>query len=182
MSETKRLTDGLGADLIIDGVGKTTFAGNLEAAAIRGHVVIHGCANGLPDPIQPVSLIWRAISISGGMLAHFTRTREELLRRADDVLKGFARAGSDCTLIECFRWRKRWKRNEDWKTANPQARSSCRQRHNPAAPSDGRYENFQRTQNLQLRGRGGTCESATSCKAPTQRSYNHATATTVNSR
>jgi len=41
-----------------------------------------------PDPIQPLSLIWRGISISGGMLGHFTRTREELLRRADDVLNG----------------------------------------------------------------------------------------------
>src|SRR5215510_11660511 len=86
--ETKRLTDGLGADLIIDGVGKRTFAGNLEAAAVRGHVVIHGFADGLPDPIQPVSLLWRAVSVSGGMLGHFTRTREELLRRADDVLNG----------------------------------------------------------------------------------------------
>lgn len=35
VAETKRLTNGHGADLIIDGVGKTTFAGNLEAAAVR---------------------------------------------------------------------------------------------------------------------------------------------------
>jgi NADPH2:quinone reductase len=88
VAETKRLTDGLGADLIIDGVGQATFTGNLEAAAVRGHVVIHGFANGLPDPIQPLSLIWRGISISGGMLGHFIRTREELLRRANDVLNG----------------------------------------------------------------------------------------------
>jgi NADPH:quinone reductase len=79
---------GLGADLIIDGVGKTTFTGNLEAVATRGHVVIHGFANGLPDPIQPIALIWRAISISGGTLANFTCTRVELLRRAGDVLYG----------------------------------------------------------------------------------------------
>ena len=31
---------------------------------------------------------WRAVSISGGMLGHFIRTREELLWRADDVLNG----------------------------------------------------------------------------------------------
>jgi NADPH:quinone reductase len=30
VAETKRLTDGRGADLILDGVGKTTFTGNLE--------------------------------------------------------------------------------------------------------------------------------------------------------
>ena len=88
VAETKRLTHGLGADLIIDGVGKTTFTGNLEAVAVRGHVVIHGFANGLPDPIQPVSLVWRAVSVSGGMLGHFIRTREELLRRAGAVLNG----------------------------------------------------------------------------------------------
>jgi NADPH:quinone reductase len=88
VAETKRLTDGLGADLIIDGVGKRTFTGNLEAVAVRGHVVIHGFADGLPDPIQPVSLVWRAVSISGGMLGHFIRTREELLGRANDVLNG----------------------------------------------------------------------------------------------
>jgi NADPH:quinone reductase len=88
VAETKRRTDGLGADLIIDGVGKKTFTGDLEAVAVRGHVVIHGFADGFPDLIQPVSLLWRAISISGGMLGHFTRTREELLRRADDVLNG----------------------------------------------------------------------------------------------
>src|SRR5499433_1980806 len=88
VAETKRLTDGLGADRITAGVGKTTFTGNLEAAAVRGHVVTHGFANGLPDPIHPISLIWRAVSISGGMLGHFIRTREELLGRANDVLNG----------------------------------------------------------------------------------------------
>src|SRR5262249_9144809 len=88
VAETKRLTDGRGADLIIDGVGKTTFTSNLEAAARRGHVVIIGFANGLPDPLQPISLIWRAISISGATLHSYTQTREELIRRASDVLNG----------------------------------------------------------------------------------------------
>jgi NADPH2:quinone reductase len=88
VAETKRLTDGRGADLIIDGVGQTTFAGSLEAAAVRGHVVIYGWASGLPEPIQPTSLMPRSISVSGGMLTNFMRTREELLRRAGDVLRG----------------------------------------------------------------------------------------------
>jgi len=88
VAETLRLTDGHGADLIIDGVGRTTFAGNLEAAAVRGHVVIYGQASGLPEPIQPISLMERSISVSGGMLNNFMRTREELLRRAGDVIRG----------------------------------------------------------------------------------------------
>jgi NADPH:quinone reductase len=87
VAETKRLTDGRGADLIIDGVGKTTFAGNLEAVAVRGHVVIYGMASGLADPILPTALMPRSISVSGGNLGNYTQTHEELLRRANDVLK-----------------------------------------------------------------------------------------------
>src|SRR5262249_38442988 len=55
VAETKRLTDGLGADLIIDGVGKTTFTGNLEAVAVRGHVVIPSVRNRPPRSIPPTS-------------------------------------------------------------------------------------------------------------------------------
>lgn len=88
VAETKRLTNGRGADFILDGVGKATFAGNLKAVATHGQEVIHGFASGLPDPIQPTSLIWRALSISGDTLHSHTQTREELIRRASDVLKG----------------------------------------------------------------------------------------------
>jgi NADPH2:quinone reductase len=88
VAETLRLTDGHGAGLIIDGVGRTSFAGNLGVAAVRGHVVIYGQASGLPEPIQPISLMERSVSVSGGMLNNFMRAREELLRRAGDVIQG----------------------------------------------------------------------------------------------
>jgi NADPH2:quinone reductase len=88
VSETKRLTNGHGADLIIDGVGKTTFSGNLEAAALRGHIVIFGAASGPAEPIVPNSLMARSLSLSGGSLMNFILTREEILYRANAVLKG----------------------------------------------------------------------------------------------
>src|SRR3984957_6647752 len=44
--ETKRITQGQGVDLIIDGVGSTTFKGDLEAVTVRGHIVIFGAASG----------------------------------------------------------------------------------------------------------------------------------------
>lgn len=88
VAETKRLTNGHGADLIIDGVGKTTFAGNLEAAALRGHIVIYGAASGPADPILPNALMARALSVSGGSLWNFILTREEMLHRAQDVIEG----------------------------------------------------------------------------------------------
>jgi NADPH2:quinone reductase len=86
VAETKRLTDSRGANLIIDGVGKTTFTGNLQAAALRGNIVIYGAASGPADPVAPNSLQMRSLTISGGFLPNYTRTREELLYRADAVI------------------------------------------------------------------------------------------------
>lgn len=88
VAETKRITKGHGADLIIDGVGKSTFKGDLEAVAIRGQIVIFGAASGPADPISPNALMARAVSVSGGSLQNYIRTREELMRRANDVIAG----------------------------------------------------------------------------------------------
>ena len=88
VTEIKRLTNNHGADLIIDGVGKTTFNGNLQAAAIRGHIVIYGAASGPADPIIPNSLMPHSLSLHSGRLDNFIATREELLRRSKDVLDG----------------------------------------------------------------------------------------------
>lgn len=88
VSETKSLTNDVGADFVIDGVGRDTFAKSLEAVKVRGHVVIYGSASGPAEPIAPNSLQARAITISGGSLFNFIVSREELVRRANDVLKG----------------------------------------------------------------------------------------------
>ena len=88
VTETKRLTNNHGADLIIDGVGKTTFAGNLDAAALRGNIVIFGAASGPADPISPNSLMNRSLTISGGALWNYILDRHEILYRAQAVIKG----------------------------------------------------------------------------------------------
>jgi NADPH:quinone reductase len=65
VAETKRITNGRGADLIIDGVGRTTFKGDLEAAAVRGHIVIFGAASGPADPVSPNAFMSNALTVSG---------------------------------------------------------------------------------------------------------------------
>jgi NADPH:quinone reductase len=87
-AETKRITGGLGADLIIDGVGRTTFKGDLEAVTVRGHIVIFGAASGPAEPVSPNALMPRALTVSGGSLQNYLRTSEELMRRANDVIAG----------------------------------------------------------------------------------------------
>lgn len=88
VAETMRLTDQQGANLIIDGVGKTTFAGNLEAAAVRGQIVIFGSASGPADPIAPNALQRKCLTISGGNLFTYVQAQEERQMRANAVLEG----------------------------------------------------------------------------------------------
>jgi NADPH2:quinone reductase len=85
--EIMRLTNGRGAQLIIDGVGKSTFSGDLEAVATRGHIVIFGAASGPADPIAPNALMAKSIDLSGGSLQNFIATGDDLARRSGDVLR-----------------------------------------------------------------------------------------------
>jgi NADPH:quinone reductase len=87
VDEVKLLTGGHGAQLILDGVGKSTFTGNLEAAAIHGQVVIFGGSSGPADPLVPNSLMAKSITVSGGSLPNFISTRENLQWRFKDVLR-----------------------------------------------------------------------------------------------
>ena len=87
-AETKRLTDGKGADYIIDGVGKSTFARNLDAVSTRGHITLYGWSSGPPDSILPAALMAKSVAISGGGLGNFINTREEILSRARAAFEG----------------------------------------------------------------------------------------------
>lgn len=86
--EVKKITDGKGVDLILDSVGKTTFAGDMDAAKVRGNIVIYGGSSGQAEPISPNSLSAKGLTLSGASLAQYVATRADLLRRADDVLAG----------------------------------------------------------------------------------------------
>jgi NADPH:quinone reductase len=88
VTETRRLTEGRGADLVLDGVGKATFSGSLQVAAIDGTIVNYGWSSGRPDPVAPTELIGRSLRIAGADLANKASTREILLRRANAVLDG----------------------------------------------------------------------------------------------
>jgi NADPH:quinone reductase len=87
-AEALRLTNGDGVDMIIDGVGKTTFAQNLDAIKRRGDIVIYGSASGPADPISPNAFQTKSITVHGGSLFNFIRERKEMLERAKAVLEG----------------------------------------------------------------------------------------------
>ncbi len=102
VSEVKRFTHDHGADLIIDGVGKTTFTGNMEAAALRGNVVIFGAASGPADPISPNAFMSRSLTVSGGSLFNYLLSAEELLKRAHAVIKGIQEGWLQLRIDQVF--------------------------------------------------------------------------------
>lgn len=87
-ARTLELTEGNGVDYVVDGVGKTTFAKNLECMASQGHICLYGMASGPPDPISPLLLLPKAICLSGGMMTNFLRSRDEVLRKGAEVFAG----------------------------------------------------------------------------------------------
>lgn len=88
VTETKALTGGQGAHYIIDGVGKTTFTNDLEAARVYGHICIFGSSSGPADPLPPNQLQMKSLTVSGGSLFNCMNSREELLHRANAVIEG----------------------------------------------------------------------------------------------
>jgi NADPH2:quinone reductase len=100
--EVLKLTEGRGVDLIIDGIGKSTFTKNLEAVAVRGNIVIYGAASGPAEAVHPNALQPRSVTISGGSLGNYIASRQELERRSKDVLaaikQGWLKLRIDQTL------------------------------------------------------------------------------------
>ena len=85
VTEVKRITANSGAELIIDGVGKDTFPGDLEAVSLRGTIVIFGSASGRAEPVSPNVFQQKSVSVCGGSLFNYLLDRDELLMRANDV-------------------------------------------------------------------------------------------------
>jgi NADPH2:quinone reductase len=88
VEETKKITNDIGVDYIIDGVGKTTFTQDLEAVRSRGHICIFGASSGPAEPLLPNALQTKSITLSGGSLFNYMNSRVEILSRANEVLKG----------------------------------------------------------------------------------------------
>lgn len=87
-SETKRITNGRGVDVVYDSVGKTTFDQSLNCLHPRGYMVLCGQSSGAVPPLDPQVLNQRgSLFLTRPTLAHYIATREELLWRANDVFQ-----------------------------------------------------------------------------------------------
>jgi NADPH:quinone reductase len=82
----KELTDGVGADVVYDGVGAATFDASLTALRPRGDMVLFGAASGRVPPFDPMRLEGGgSLYLTRPSIRHYTATHEELLERAAAV-------------------------------------------------------------------------------------------------
>ncbi|MGY2061622.1 quinone oxidoreductase family protein, partial [Nocardia gipuzkoensis] len=109
-ARVRELTDSEGVAAVYDGVGKATFEASLASLRVRGMLALFGAASG---PVPPFDLqrLNRAGSlfVTRPTLAHYTRTRDELLWRAGDIFTAIAkgtlnlRVGATYPLAEAER-------------------------------------------------------------------------------
>ena len=92
-AEVKRLTNGVGLQVIYDSVGKTTFEKGLNCLAPRGMMVLYGQSSGPVGPLDPQVLSQKgSLFLTRPTLVHYIATRAELVARAGELL-GWIRKG-----------------------------------------------------------------------------------------
>jgi len=98
--ETRRLTEGRGVEVVFDSVGRTTFDKSLDCLKPRGYLVLFGQSSGPVPPVDPQILNRKgSLYLTRPTLGSYTLTREEFLKRANEVF-GWMAAGELSVRID----------------------------------------------------------------------------------
>lgn len=82
----RTLTDGTGADVVYDGVGKSTFDDSLRSLRIRGTLVLYGAASGAVPPFDLQRLnSGGSLFVTRPSLAHHLLSGEERRWRSEEL-------------------------------------------------------------------------------------------------
>lgn len=100
VAETRRLTNGRGADLVVDSVGGRTLQGSFDAAAYRGRIVTVGSAGREADRVDVSVLRGGNKSLTGvffgaELMLHTARVKPMVQRHLEAVAKGELRIEID---------------------------------------------------------------------------------------
>lgn len=86
-TRVKEITDGRGADVIYDGIGKDVFEGNMEACAVRGFFINYGHASGVPGPIDAMRINAKSMYFNKSNMFSYVTSREIGERMAQHVFE-----------------------------------------------------------------------------------------------
>ncbi len=102
-SETRRLTDGKGVNVVYDSVGQTTFDKSLNCLKPRGYLVLYGQSSGAVSPLDPQVLSAKgSLFLTRPTLAHHMLDRAELLKRAGDLFDWMTAGQLDVRIDHTF--------------------------------------------------------------------------------
>jgi NADPH2:quinone reductase len=91
VSETRRLTDGKGVDVVYDSVGVNTIMRSLDCLRPRGMAVSFGQSSGAVPPFDPLLLAQKgSLYFTRPVLGQYIAERSELDWRASDVFRWIA--------------------------------------------------------------------------------------------
>jgi len=85
VERVKEVTGGVGAKCVIDGIGKSTVDISIDSLAQRGIFVSFGNASGAVPAFPVLRLIGKSAYVTRPKLLDYTRDREELLSRAEEI-------------------------------------------------------------------------------------------------
>ncbi len=87
----RELTDGAGADVVFDGVGKATFDGSLDSLKVRGMLVLFGAASGpVPDFNLQRLNGGGSLYVTRPSLGFYLRSTEERRWRSGEIFDAVA--------------------------------------------------------------------------------------------
>lgn len=89
--QVRDLTDGHGADVVYDAVGKDSFAHSVAALADRGHLVSFGQASGDIGPRDIGMLAEKSATLSRPNYVHYTNTPEKFRASAERLFDAIER-------------------------------------------------------------------------------------------
>lgn len=85
-TETRRVTDNRGVDVVYDSVGKTTFDKSLNVLRPRGMMVLFGGSSGAVPPFDLIALSTKgSLYITRPTLVNYIASRDELVARSNAV-------------------------------------------------------------------------------------------------
>ena len=86
-AEILKATGGQGVRMVLDAVGETTFEKGFKCLGRRGYMVLYGQAGGAVTDTNTRALQNGSLYLTRPSLGDYTATRDELLGRAEEVLR-----------------------------------------------------------------------------------------------
>lgn len=102
-TETRRLTQGKGVNVVYDSVGKNTFDKSLNCLMPLGYMVLYGQSSGPVDPVNPQILNQKgSLFLTRPSTGPYVPNREALLRRVNDLFDWMASGALKVRIDKTF--------------------------------------------------------------------------------